>query len=238
MRKITSRQNETIKELVKLKNKPGNIFLIEGEHSLELALESGLALEVFTVEEKEYTVPTTLITKEIAEKLTYKKSPSKVYAVCRVNDAPLDLTKHLLYLDGVSDPGNVGTLIRTALAFDFGGVVLSNTVHPYNDKVLASAQGAHFKLPIVIGQPSDLNSLKKDGYNVVTTSLDKNSIEINSLKKDKYILVLGHETKGVSEEVLSNSDLNVIIPIKNIDSLNVSVAGAILIAKLVLFSTN
>lgn len=228
MRKITSRQNETIKSLAKLKNKPGRTFLIEGEHSLELALAANLALEVFTTEEKEYNVPTTLITKEIAAKLSHKKSPSKVFAVCKANDAPVDYAKHLLYLDGVSDPGNVGTLLRSALAFDFGGVILNNTVHPYNEKVLASAQGAHFSLPIEIANSETLRDLKKRDYKVIVTTLGAESKMPNALKPGKYIVILGHETKGVSEAVFKEKDENIIIPIKNIDSLNVAVAGAIL----------
>lgn len=234
MHKITSRQNEKIKSLAKLKNKPGDTFLIEGEHSLELALAANLVLEVFTTSEKEYAVPTTLITKEIAAKLSHKKSPSKVFAVCKVNDAPLDYSKHLLYLDGVSDPGNVGTLIRTALAFNFGGVVLSNTVHPYNDKVLASGQGAHFKLPIIDASNVTLATLKKHGYKLLVTTLGAESKTPSELASGKYIVALGHETKGVSSEVFKEKDLNVIIPIKHIDSLNVAAAGAILMYQLMI----
>lgn len=232
MHKITSRQNEKIKSLAKLKNKPGDTFLIEGEHSLELALEANLVLEVYTTIEKEYAAPTTLITNEIAAKLSSKKSPSKVFAVCKANDALLDYTKHLLYLDRVSDPGNVGTLIRTAVAFDFGGVILSNTVHPYNDKVLASAQGAHFKLPIVQASEETFETLKDNGYKVIVTSLGAESKRPRELTKAKYVLVLGHETKGVSQDVHKRKDINVIIPIKNIDSLNVATAGAILMYEL------
>lgn len=227
---ITSRQNEQIKHLIKIKKNPTDYFVIEGEHALEIALQFGRVLQVFTVEDREVgDAVLTFITLDVAKKLSSKVSPSKVFALCYARDKLLDTNKHLLYLDGVSDPGNAGTLIRTALAFGFGGVIFGEgTVNPYNDKVLSSAQGAHFKIPIVQEDWKLLKNLKKDNYKVVTTVLNHESTKISNFKQNKCVLVLGNEARGISEEVYAVRDYNTIIPIALIDSLNVAVAGSIL----------
>ena len=138
-----------------------------------------------------------------------------------------DIPDKLLYLDGVQDPGNVGTLIRTALAFSYSGVILSkDTASIYNDKVISSTKGAIFSLPIY--NDIDLISLKEKGYEIVSTSL-KNAIDYKEYHfKNKFVLVLGNEGQGVKEENLLISDYIVKINMDNIDSLNVGVAGGIL----------
>lgn len=225
---ITSKQNPKIKALVALKAKPKDELLIEGKHLIEMAIDANLVTEIFSVEKLNYDVPMTLITPEIAEKLSGKVTTDGVFALIKKPYLKVNKNKHLLYLDEVGDPGNLGTILRTALAFDFGAVLLSEgSVNAYNEKVLSAAQGAHFLLPIKKSSLDELIALKKDGYKVVATTLN-DAITIEEVKASKLVLVLGNEARGVSKDVLKIADYNVKIPMQHIDSLNVAVAGAIL----------
>ena len=146
-----------------------------------------------------------------------------------VNRKPKKLNK-VVYLDRVSDPGNVGTIIRTALALNYDAIILSdNCVSIYNPKVVSATKGAMFLIPILSGNIQDY----KKGRTVITSTLNEKSISLDELETPKsFILVLGNEAHGVSNDVIAISDIFVKIPINNIDSLNVAVAGAILMYKL------
>ena len=122
IRKIESRQNQRIKDLAKLSNpkfsKEQKLFKIEGFHALEMARNSGALLSVFTTKEiKDLAVPQYLVSKDIMESISSAKSPQGVISVCTfIEGKPIKSNKVLL-LDNVQDPGNLGTLLRTALAF-------------------------------------------------------------------------------------------------------------------------
>lgn len=228
MTQITSRQNPRIKELISIKNMPKDTLLIEGLHLIKMAYDAKLILELFCVKPLNYDVSMTLISEEVADKLSDKKSNDGHFALIKKPDFSFDLTKNLLYLDEVNDPGNLGTLMRTALAFNFGGIILSpKSVSPYNNKVLSAAQGAHFRLPIKNLNYESLVRYKEEGYQIIVTTLE-NALSIEEVPSGKKILVLGNEARGVSKEVKKIADYNVKIPIKGIESLNVAVAGAIL----------
>ncbi len=232
MKIITSKQNPLIKDLIKIKSKPSDLLLIEGHHLTKMALSAKLVKTIFSVEDFHYDAETILITREIAEKLSDKVSPEGVFALVSKPNIELNLNKHLLYLDEVNDPGNLGTLLRSALAFDFGGVLLSKgTVSPFNPKVLSSGQGAHFLLPLLSVTSKELVNFKNQGYRLVTTDV-KAGVQINPLKKEKVILILGNETRGVRPEISGLANDKVNIPIKHIDSLNVAIAGSILMYEL------
>ena len=128
-----------------------------------------------------------------------------------------------MLLDNVSDPGNLGTILRTALAFGYNDVILKEGCSIYNEKVLQSTQGAIFNLNII----SKFDKKILDGYKLIATEI-KGSIDLSEIKKPgKHVLVLGNEGHGVSKEILELADQRVRIDIKNIESLNVAVAGAI-----------
>jgi len=148
-----------------------------------------------------------------------------VVAVCSMKkELPITGDK-VLYLDNISDPGNLGTIFRSALAFGYKDIILDNTVSMYNEKVISSSQGAIFKLNIVNG---DISSLKKlNQYQIISTEI-KGSILLDEIKPNpKHILVLGNEAHGIKQEILNISSLRVRIPIQDIESLNVAIAGAI-----------
>lgn len=233
MKIINSKQNAFIKEVLKIKKKPGNVILIEGHHLVEMALKAQLVKTILSTEDFKYEAETILISKEIAEKLSDKVTPEGVFALVNKLGERIDLSKNLLYLDEINDPGNLGTLLRSALAFDFGGVLLSEgSVSAYNPKVLNSGQGAHFVLPISVISPQGLLMLKANCYELVTTDVSAGT-DIHALKGRNIILMLGNETRGVRPEISRLADHKVNIPIKHIDSLNVAVAGSILMYELI-----
>lgn len=226
--KIESRQNQKIKELVKLSNpqysKKSKLFKIEGYHALEMALCSGTLDCVFTTKEiQNIDAIQYIITEEIMESVSSAKSPQGVICVCKyIKEKPISSPKVLL-LDNVSDPGNLGTILRTALAFGYNDVILNAGCSQYNEKVLQSTQGAIFKLNIV--NKFDLEAIKD--YPIIATEI-KGSVDLSTLQHySKHVLVLGNEAHGVSEEILKLASKRVRIDIQNIESLNVAIAGAI-----------
>ena len=226
--KIESRQNQKIKDLMKLSlpkiSKEQQLFKIEGFHALETAMKSGLLLSVFTTEEiPNLSVPQYLVSKDIMESISSVKSPQGVICVCSyIEEKPIKSDKILL-LDNVSDPGNLGTLLRTALAFGYKDVILKGGCSKYNEKVLQSTQGAIFNLNIVDFEDEE----QLDGYEIIATEI-KGSIELSKVGKvGKHVLVLGNEAHGVSKFLLEIADKRVRIDIDEIESLNVAVAGAI-----------
>ena len=233
IKEIKSRQNELIKEVAKLDNptyrKEAGLFKVEGFHMLEMAVEAGVVKQVFTlkkIDNLDESIPQYIVSKEVLEKISSTKSPQGVSVVCKTLPQNKIRSNKVLYLDGVSDPGNLGTILRTALAFDFLDVVLSkNCCSIYNEKTLQASQGAIFNLNIV--NDKNLSDLKKENYQIIATEI-KGSISLSEVKKSpKFVLVLGNEAHGVSKETLELADCRVRIDIKNIESLNVAIAGAI-----------
>ena len=168
-----------------------------------------------------------IVNKAIIEKLSLYKNASSIIGVCTYPLYQEIKGDRLLYLDDVQDPGNVGTLIRTALAFSYSGVVLSSgSASLYNDKVISSTKGAIFLIPIY--KEVDLDEVKNKGYQIIATALN-NAIDYKTVKLEKKTcLVLGNEGQGVSDINLDIADYIVKIDMDNIDSLNVAVAGGIL----------
>lgn len=226
---ITSRTNTEIKALLDLKNSNSLYFLLEGEHLITLALEANCVIKLYGT--KEYpNFSTTLISSEVAAKLSQKKSPASYFAKVKKPELTLDTTKPLLFLDNVQDPGNVGTLMRSAYAFGFGGVIGGlGSASFYNDKTISAAQGVTFFLPHITSDSSFLTKKKSEGYTILGTNLTTKAISPKDIDKTKkHIIVLGNEGSGISEEISSLLDQNVIIPINHVDSLNVAIAGSIL----------
>ena len=225
---ITSRQNPRIKTLIKLKKGNDPLLFIEGKNLINMALDLNLVEELFGISHFENNLNTTLISKEVAEKLSEKQSTDGYFALIRRPSLSLDLTKNLVYLDNINDPGNLGTIMRTALAFNFGGLLYSpHTVNLYNPKVLSGGQGAHFLLPTREYDIEHLKSLKNEGYNIIVSTLETAN-DLTNLPNGKSVIVLGNEARGVSKEVAAIATHYVKISIANIDSLNVAIAGAIL----------
>ena len=238
IKEIKSRQNELIKNVVKLSSpsyrKETGKFKVDGFHMFEMAKESGYLLEVFALKEikgLDAKINQYIVSEEIMEKISSSKSPQGIVSICKLIKEKEITSNKVLYLDDVSDPGNLGTIFRTAVAFGFNDVILSNNCCSiYNEKALQSSQGAIFRLNIV--NDIKLSDLKKNGYQILATEI-KGSVSLDSIQKpDKFVLVLGNEAHGVSQEILDQSDKRIRIDIDNIESLNVAIAGAIAMYKL------
>lgn len=242
MKIIKSLQNQNIKDIAKLKEKKyrdmTNLFIIEGEHLVKMALEAG-RLETILVDENEIEKyldiidedNTIIVNEAIVNKLSYTKSPQGIIGVVRKKESYLQGLNRVIILDNLQDPGNVGTLLRSALAFGYNQIFISdNSVDLYNDKVIRASQGAIFKLNIKKDSLENIFSiLKEEKFKIYATGLTNNSLYLEEVKASKKCaLVLGNEGNGISELTKKEADEIVKINMSSkIDSLNVSVAGSI-----------
>ena len=234
---ISSKQNTKIKEIGKLISdnsyrKERKEFVIEGFHLLEMALEDRLVKAIFSLEPSkniDEKITNYIVSEDILKKISTQKNPQGVVAICSMRKEKEISHNNVLYLDGVSDPGNLGTLLRTALAFSFKDVILSKgSVSLYNEKTISSSQGAIFRLNIISGDEQNLINLKEKGYKILATEI-KGSVELKNIKKsDKQVLILGNEAHGVNEKILNLADERIRIDINEIESLNVAICGAIM----------
>lgn len=227
---ISSAQNETIKRLRKLNMKKyrdeSQSFLVEGEHLVEEAKASGLACTTYGVGEG-YDVQ---ISEMVAEKLSQTQSGSHCFAeVAKKHDA---LTKghRFLLCDGIQDPGNMGTMIRTAHSFGFDAVILNvNCVDEYNDKVIRSTQGSIFYIPVIrMDLKEAIHQLQNQGVVVYATALSDDAVGLQSISDPQCAVIMGSEGSGVSKDLMSISDQRMIIETSQFESLNVAVASAII----------
>ena len=249
MKIIESTKNDWIKQLKKLEKKKyrdsENKYIIEGEHLVEEAILNKAAIETILVTESSQVVykellnevsreKLTQVTDEIIKHLSSLPSPQPIMAVISKDSIENKETKtqHLLLLDNVQDPGNVGTMIRTADAAGFSGVLLGEgTADIYNSKVLRSMQGSQFHINLEeVELKEKIISLKEDGYTIYSTELNEKAISYKEITQtDKMAIIMGNEGQGVSEELLQLSDVNVFIPMKGqAESLNVAVAAGIM----------
>jgi len=237
MEVISSLQNERIKNLSKLLDKKyrdiEGQFLVEGEHLVEEAYKSGLLLEVIKCEDVlgEYNVPTTLVTYEVIKKLSNTVNPQRIVGVVKKIEEK-ELGNKVLILDEIQDPGNLGTIIRSSLAFNIDSIVLSNnSVDMYNDKVLRSSEGMIFHLNIVRKDIIEvINELHNEEYTIYGTKVDGGTSVDKINVANKYALVMGNEGNGVKESVLKLCDDYVYIEMNSsVESLNVGVATSIIL---------
>lgn len=234
---ITSLNNPTIKEISKLKNKKyrdlTNTYLAEGEHLVEEAYKNNILTKIILLEDTicNYDIEKIYVTKEVMKKLTELDTPNKIIGIVKKN-TPLPIGNKILILDNIQNPGNLGTIIRSSVAFDIDTIVLSpNTVDIYNPKVIRSTQGMIFYTNIITLELKEfINEIKTKNYTIFGTNVrnGKNIKEITL--PEKFALVLGNEGQGVSKEIESLCDDNIYIKMSSkCESLNVSVATSILL---------
>jgi len=243
---VQSLQNPKVKQWKKLLNKKerdrSETFLVEGFHLVEEALkQQDQVLEIIVSEKTGVpsrldagSTPITLVTEEISNSLSETEAPQGIYAVCRQteSDAGLHEAKTFLLIDAVQDPGNLGTMIRTADAAGIDAVIVGRgSVDLYNSKVLRSAQGSHFHLPIIRGDLKEwIVKLKEKMIPVYGTALENASLYTEITPGDSFALIVGNEGNGVNQELLTNTAANLYIPIYGkSESLNVAVATGILL---------
>lgn len=231
---ITSIQNETIKKIMKLKQKKyrdeQKLYLIEGFHLVEEARKAGCIQMILTTLDDSFEEETIYISQKVMEKLAFTKTPQPIMAVCFKKEEVLkNNQERYLLLDNIQDPGNLGTIIRSSLALGYDQIILSpDSVDLYNDKVIRATQGALFQMPVAqMNLIEAIDLLHKQQIGVYGTSLH-NAMPISDFQIQKQMaFVLGNEGQGVSQAVLDACDHALYIPIKGIESLNVAIAGAI-----------
>lgn len=180
--------------------------------------------------------PSTLVSENELERISGFKTPSQVLAVV---DKKTEIIEEetgncVIALDEVRDPGNLGTIIRTAEWFGFQDILLSpGCVDPFNPKVLQASMGAFFRVNLkTIDLSAHLINLKNKGYRVIITSLDGENLFMQALP-EKIALVIGSESHGISDEIKALADLSVLIPgAGESESLNAAVAAGISMAHL------
>lgn len=246
LKQIQSVKNPQVKQWKKLltkkeRDKTGT-FLIEGFHLIEEALKQREQIVEIIVSDKIELPPRldfgsnsiTTVTDEISKELSDTETPQGIYAVCRetVDQTYVEKAKSLLLIDAVQDPGNLGTMIRTADAAGIDAVIVGHgSVDIYNSKVLRSAQGSHFHLPIVRGNLEEwIETLKKRNIPVYGTALENAKTYTEIVPQEEFALIVGNEGSGMNKDLLAKTTSNLYIPIYGqSESLNVAVAAGILL---------
>ena len=231
---ITSLENEKIKEYFKLKDKKTRdkteLFLVEGRHLVLEAYRNNLLKELLIENEEVMIldVETTYVTSEIINKLSDVETPQKMIGVCYKPTPKEDLGNKILILDGVQDPGNLGTIIRSAMAFNIDSIILGeNTVDLYNPKVIAAAKGSFLRVQMFYQEL--LPVLEQSKMPVYGAYLEGESVHQLKLSKAGGYLVMGNEANGISPALKPVISHPVTIPsFSDTESLNVGIATAIL----------
>ena len=233
---IDSLNNQKIKEYNKLKQKKyrdrTGLFLLEGEDLIRQAIEKGMVEVLFSTRE-DFDFPVTLVSERVAQKLSDNGGES--IAVCRKFDYPKTGFSRMVILDDLQDPTNLGLIIKLCDRYEMDGLIASrNTTDFYAQKVIEKAGSSFFKVPFYKCDLEDhINDLKEKGVRIYSTGLRNESVELKQLIPDKeYAIVMGNEGSGVSEKIMDLSDEIIKIDMHNIDSLNVSVACAIVLNNL------
>lgn len=236
---IESKDNKKIKYVNKLRNNKfmyeEKKFVIEGEHLVKEAYNAGVLLETFSINEVDYGVSNNLVSLGIMNYISDLPSKTNVIGICKFIEEDISLSDKILILDNVQDPGNLGTIIRSAKAFNINTIVLSlNCVNKYNEKVIRAAQGMLFKVNVVT---KDLKYfipyLKSIGYDVYGTDV-VDGVDVKEIdKKDKIAVVMGNEGQGIEPDIKKLIDKNIYIKMSSdCESLNVAVASSIIMYEL------
>lgn len=236
----TSIENSKIKDIKKLNQKKyrdkQNMFLIESKHLVLEAYKTGY-LKTLILEQNEIfplDIETMYVTNDIINYIGDTETPQTIMGICDKLKSSEELGNRILVLDNIQDPGNMGTIIRSAVAFNIDTIILGDgCVDIYNPKVVRSSQGMIFHINILKKNLLEFIPTIKKEYQIVGTKVTHGK-DIKTLEKnEKLCIIMGNEGNGVSEEVLELCDDFVYIPMSDIcESLNVGVATSILLYEL------
>lgn len=232
--KIESLNNSKVKNWAKLKEKKhrdeANLFLVEGDHLLNSAMVKSRIVEIISTDETMEIpgIPFYLVTDSIMKKLSSQVSSTKVIGVCKKLEEQ-EINGNVCLLDNIQDPGNLGTIIRSAVAFNVNTLILSNdTVDLYNEKVIRASEGMIFHLNIIrTDLASIIKELKEKNYKIYGTDVLKGTNLKEITFPNKTAIIIGNEGKGMSEDLKKECDKLIHINI-NCESLNAGVAASII----------
>jgi len=230
---LTSVNNEKVKFWQKLNQKKyrdlEKLFLVEDEHLVNEAIRNGIVKEIITINKNiSYDVPTYYVTDKIINLISSQVTGAKIIAVCHQLEEK-DITGNILVLDRLQDPGNLGTIIRSAVAFNFDSIILSNdSVDLYNPKVVRASEGMIFYINIIRANLIEFLNNLDNTYKKITTDVTGGK-NIKDIKFENCALVIGNEGSGVSEEIKKLCEEKVYIKMNdNCESLNAAVSASIL----------
>ncbi|MBQ3020868.1 MAG: RNA methyltransferase [Bacilli bacterium] len=235
---IESINNERIKKYSKLLEKKyreeTNLYLISTDHLVKEALKKNLIVEIFLLNGYENTYGNvTYVNEQVMRKLTNLKTLPSVVAVVKKEEIN-EIKGNVILLDSLQDPGNVGTIIRSAVAFNIDTIIIgNNTVDIYNEKVLRASEGMIYNVNILNRKlPDAIKELKELGYKVLGTDVEKGK-DIKNINFDKYAFVVGNEGNGIKKEIKDLCDEFIYINMNSLcESLNVGVASSIIMYEL------
>lgn len=235
---ITSPSNQTVKRIIKLKNKKyrdeAGEFIVEGKRNvLDTATAAPSSVKLIVFSESGYgahggdfsAFPCVVLSDTVFEKAADTETAQGVLSVNSVPSFSFPYENAFVLLDRVRDPGNVGTILRTCCACGYD-VVLNNCCDILSPKVVRSSMSAILKCNI--GIDIDCQTLKANGYELIAADMGGDSVFGASRPSGKYCIVIGNEGDGISEQVKSCCDRVLSIPMQNIESLNASVAAAVM----------
>lgn len=250
---ITSKDNDIVKHIRKLKEKKyreeNNEFIIEGIKLLEEAINENADIEKVIIcddcnlendiyNELKYEIAKLdciYVSEKIFEYISDVKTPQGIMAIIKKDNRNKEINYNedvILVLDNIQDPGNMGTILRTADSLNLKQIIISKgSSDVYNPKVVRSTMGAIFRINIIESEDliKTVKELKKHKISVVSTSLDTNK-SIYDIEYNKTAIIIGNEANGVSQELQDLSDNKVKIPmLGKTESLNASVATAIIL---------
>lgn len=250
MRRIESKENPLIRRMIRLANerkfrRAQGEMVCEGEKMLREALLSGTAVSDVIVEDgrqydlellakaQEQGARLTQVTHKLLTLLSNVETPQGLAFICRQPVFSLEKlrgAKRILVLDGLQDPGNLGTILRTADAFALDGIVLcEGCVDPASPKVVRATMGAVFRIPVVAaGIEETAQWLRGQDIPLYATALSETSVPLTQVPLETAAVIIGNEGRGVSERGLALSRKQLIIPMAGrAESLNASIAAAI-----------
>lgn len=236
----SSVENQKIKSIKKLNSKKYrdefNLFLVEGEHLVLEAYKNGVLKEVFVEEGTIFNLDVEVneVTHTVLKYISELDNPPKVLGVCnKINKTQIG--NKVLILDDVQDPGNLGTIIRSCVAFNIDTIVLSkNTVDLYNSKVIRATQGMIFNINIIIEDLAEfIVNLKNKDYKIYGTKVNDGKSIKSIEKSEKFAIIMGNEGNGVSSQILDLCTDYIYIEMNKLcESLNVGVATSIILYEL------
>ena len=228
--RITSLQNSWVKRVVSLHEKKERdkegLIILEGKKLIEGAREAGI--EIIKIFSTHASNGITLVDDKVIKKMSTTTTPTDVIAIAKKPECELKNYKKMILLDSIQDAGNLGTIIRTACAFDIDAILLyGNCTDEFSPKVLRASVGCAFKIPVIRINENKINELAKK-YNLISTVVNsKNKIQDIDFKSP-FILMFGSEATGLSNKLKCIQNYDFTLPMKkSVESLNLAISAGI-----------
>ena len=252
MEEISSRKNQNVRFMRELfssseRRRESGMFAVEGDHLCGETPELDYKIELFLFTEKargkyprtvekacKKAEKSLVITEEISEYISDTKAPQGLFAAVEKRAAEIpENARKIVVLDGVQDPGNVGTIIRTAEALGIEGAVFTGKcADAFSPKTLRASMGSALRMPLGYADEQNLRD-KLAGFSIFAAMLDESAKKLGEIDfPEKTAVVIGSEGSGVSPEIAALCDEKVYIPIKKAESLNAAAAAAIILWEL------